>query len=193
MHTFYALRLGLMESATETPGPTSGAAAPVAPAAAAPGSAEAPAAGTPPAATLTIGQRLKAAATLMTGAGGSSVADLQAKIAELTTQLTQANARIAQLEADAKEAEAALTAIETESAKLKAKEQDLAKRTAAGVKHEVAALGFPAAKLPAGGDLNAPTTLTYADALAEYGKIADHKARADYYARVIQPMLDRRS
>jgi hypothetical protein len=201
MNRQHFIRLGLCEEATDlqTEGGSTPGATPT------PTPSPTPEAGAPPI-KLTIGERLKAAAGIM-GGGEQAVVNLQTKNNELTGalaakeglvkilegQLGEANAKIAILEADAKEAADAMTLIETESAKLKANEQNLTKRTAAGVKNEIAALGFPASQLPASSDLSGPVTLSYAEALAEYAKITDANARAAYYAQTIQPMLDRKA
>lgn len=115
-----------------------------------------------PQATMTIAQRFVAAASLI-AKGEKAVADLNATIDQLTSDvsardatitelqgnLTAANERVAALEAEAKATEDALKAIETESEKLKAKEADVEKRADSKAKEKVAALGFPAGKLPA--------------------------------------------
>lgn len=107
---------------------------------------------------LTIGQRMNAAI--------ASKADLKAKIAErdstitehaatiermtqenatLTTQLAEANARITALETEAAEVDQALQNAEAEAVAEKAKNATVDQKA----QEKVAALGFPASKLPA--------------------------------------------
>jgi hypothetical protein len=76
---------------------------------------------------------------------------LTARDSELATvraELETANKRIAALTTDVTEAQTATAAAETRAKELQTKEQDLQKRVDAKVKEELAAKGFPAAKLP---------------------------------------------
>lgn len=141
MHRFFFHRLGLCDEQGEAPIATSGAPAPVA---AEPQIADDPV-------KLTIGQRLSAALaskeSLQTKIveQGNTLTEQAATITDLQAQLTWATAKVAQLEADAAEVETALHAAEAESATLKAQ----AKTAAQLANEKVAALGFPAAQLPA--------------------------------------------
>lgn len=144
----------------------------------------------------TIGQTIKAAL--------ASKADLQAKLelaqtdlaardATITTlqaDLTTAQARVATLEAEAADISAALTAHQAEVTTLKAAEQDLNARADAKAKEKMASLGFPSANLPAP-DEKIDANATDADVMAEYAKITDPKAAADFYAARIATRIPR--
>jgi chromosome segregation ATPase len=138
MHRFYFLRLGLCDEQGEAPATPSGAAA------------EEP--------KLTIGAQIKAAiaakADLQNQIAAheatitghvATIAARDATITGLTAQLDAANAKITTLEADAAEVKSALAAHEAEVAQLKAAEKTAEQKA----KEKVAALGFPASKLPA--------------------------------------------
>lgn len=71
------------------------------------------------------------------------------ELAQVRGELETANKQIEALTTDVTEAQAATAAAETRAKELQAKEQDLQKRVDAKVKEELAAKGFPAAKLPA--------------------------------------------
>lgn len=71
------------------------------------------------------------------------------ELAQVRGELETANKRIEALTTDVTEAQAATAAAETRAKELQTKEQDLQKRVDAKVKEELAAKGFPAAKLPA--------------------------------------------
>lgn len=121
-------------------------------------------------------------------------ADLDAANTQLTTvrgELEAANKQLAALQADVKQLEEANAKLEKENKDLAAKEQDLEKRTAGRVSEKMASLGFPSSNLPAP-DPKLASVATYEEALAEYGKIKDPKAAAEYYAVHIQPKLDAR-
>jgi hypothetical protein len=86
----------------------------------------------------------------------SDLQSKQSEIATLQSELEQATARIAALTTDVTEAQAATAAAETRANELANKEQDLQKRVDAKVKEELAAKGFPAAKLPGSTDQMQP-------------------------------------
>lgn len=179
MHRFYFHRLGLCDEQTDTPQTTAGGET-----------------------KLTIGQQIKAAlaakADLQAKIAAhestiaerdASIATKDAEITKLKADLAARDAKITSLEADAAAVNAALEAHKTEVAALKTKDSDLDKRAEAKAKEKVAALGFPASKLPAA-DAKVNGESSYADALQEYAKITDPAKAADFYAKSIQPHLD---
>lgn len=139
MHRFHFQRLGLCDEQTETPVTASGGEE----------------------IKLTIGQQLKAALsskqnlTAQIAAHEGTIADhlatITAKDAEITqlkADIATRDAKITALEADAADVAAALEAHKSEVATLKA----TATTVEAKAKEKVAALGFPASKLPKADD-----------------------------------------
>lgn len=74
------------------------------------------------------------------------------ELAQVKGELETANKRIEALTTDVTDAQTATAAAETRAKELQSKEQDLQKRVDAKVKEELAAKGFPAAKLPDSSD-----------------------------------------
>lgn len=115
---------------------------------------------------------------------------LTAKETDLTkakADLDAANLRIKAMETDVQNFEAANAKLETENKDLRAKEQDIEKRATAKAEERVAALGFPASKLP-GADPKAGDDKAAA-AFAAYGEIKDPGEKAKYYAAHIVPLI----
>jgi hypothetical protein len=113
--------------------------------------------------TLPMSQRLSVAIQAIRGIDPTNqlakiqtdLTDANAQIAARDTELTTikadldaANKRIAALSTDVTDAQAATAAAEARAKAAEAKEQDITKRVDARVKEELAAKGFPAAKLP---------------------------------------------
>lgn len=106
--------------------------------------------------TLPLSQRFAVAMNAFKGVGPTT--QFAAVQAELTTTKATLAAKEAELKttqdelaaarADVTTLEASNAKLETENAALQAKEQDIEKRAAAKSKEHVAALGFPAGKLP---------------------------------------------
>lgn len=150
--------------------------------------------------TLPMSQRLGVALSALKGIAPAEQfakvkTDLDAAQALLKTrdgELAAANKQIAALQADVTTLEESNAKLETANKELAAKEQDLDKRAKALAKEQVAALGFPASQLPpADPKINAAATDD--EAMAEYAKITDPKAKAEYYAANIAPRLDRKN
>lgn len=155
--------------------------------------------------TLPMSQRLSVAVKALSGIDPTKqLADMQAKltaaesdvkakdaeIARLTNELATVNQQLKAKETDVEALEQANAKLEGEMKDLKAKEQDLEKRAEAKSKEKVASLGFPASKLPAATDKIEASS--YEDAMEHYHSLTDPKAKADYYAATIQPMIDQR-
>lgn len=113
--------------------------------------------------TLPISQRLGIAAKVLKGidptqqlAGvqqqltdaNAAIALKDAEITKLKSDLATAQQTLGAREKDVTDLEAQVATLEAEAKDLRAKEQDLDKRAAGKAKEQVAALGFPAAKLP---------------------------------------------
>lgn len=114
--------------------------------------------------TLPMGQRLQVAAAALRGVDPTgqlatvkqSLTDAQAALAAketelqgLQSQLTDLQNQLAAREADVKSLEESNAKLEQTNKDLQSKEQDVDKRASAKAKEQVAALGFPAANLPA--------------------------------------------
>ena len=173
MHRFFFQRLGLCDEQGETPLATSGA--------------PEPAAQADDAIKLTIGQRLSAALASKESLQAkileqtSKLADQATTITDLQAQLAEATARVTKLEADAAEVEAALKAAEAESATLKAQ----AKTADQLAKEKVAALGFPAAQLPAANDaVHANAEEEIASLRTQISKTTDPQKRGELVAKI---------
>jgi chromosome segregation ATPase len=144
MHKFIIMSLGLCAPAGETPPALTGGNATITQKLAA---AEARA--------LDLQAKLDGHATEITGLK-ATITERDGTIKTMEGQLTEANGKLVKLEADAVAATQLLTEAQTKITGLESKEQDLSKRTAAQVKQEMAALGFPSSKLPpSGGDSEA--------------------------------------
>jgi hypothetical protein len=147
--------------------------------------------------TLPISQRLGVAIKALQGVAPAeqfakvktALAAAQASLKTTQTELAEANARIKALEADQKELEETNAALEKEKKDLTAKEQDLDKRADAKASEKVASLGFPAGKLPGPDGKVESAASNYEDAMAQYAKITDPKARGEYYNKTIMPLL----
>lgn len=113
--------------------------------------------------TLPISQRLGIAAKVLKGIDPTQqLAGVQKQLGDVQASITLKDAEITKLKADLLTAQQSLTARETDVTQLEAqvaalekekitltsKEQDIDKRAASKSKEHVAALGFPAAKLP---------------------------------------------
>lgn len=107
--------------------------------------------------TLPISQRLGIAAKVLKGIDPTQqLAGIQQKLTDATAAITLKDAEITKLKADLATAQQTLAArekdvteLEAANATLETKEQDIDKRAAAKANERVAALGFPASKLPA--------------------------------------------
>jgi hypothetical protein len=117
--------------------------------------------------TMPMSQRLSVAVQALKGVDPTNqLAKIQADLTDVQGQLTArdselaqvkgeletANKRIEALTTDVTDAQTATAAAETRAKELQSKEQDLQKRVDAKVKEELAAKGFPAAKLPDSSD-----------------------------------------
>ena len=149
--------------------------------------------------TLPMSERLTVAANALRGIApteqfakvSADLATAQASLKTATADLTTAQARITALEADVAAFEKSNAALESENVNLKAAEQDLDKRAKAQAKEEMKALGFPSSQLP-NPDPKLASVGSYAEALAEYGKIKEPTAAAAYWTANVQPWLKKK-
>lgn len=110
----------------------------------------------------------------------ATVALRDGEITKLKAELATAQQTVAAREKDVTELEAANAKLETEAKDLRAKEQDLEKRAGQKSKERVAALGFPAAKLPApSAEQESEIPATRADLEVEMSKLKTVQERRE--------------
>lgn len=154
---------------------------------------------TPPA--LTLGQQMRAFLSDKTSMQAElvkrdtkiseheqTIAARDARITELEGKLKAAEDANAQLQADVTEIKDALAAADKNVKELAAKDDDLGKRASEQAKLIVRGAGINADQLP-GATTGNPQARTFAELSAEYGKIEDPKAAAEFYAKNIVPLM----